>query len=119
MKLRGKLKDADLMLPVVVVGHVDHGKSTLLGRLLYETGGLPEGKIESIKAMINRRSTQFEWSYVMDSFKAERDQGITIDTTQIELRTQFRNYLLIDAPGHVDIIITLDHLQPHGKTTIH
>ena len=104
MKLRGKLKDTDLMLPVVVVGHVDHGKSTLLGRLLYETGSLPEGKIETIKAMINRRSTQFEWSYVMDSFKAERDQGITIDTTQIELRTDFRHYLLIDAPGHEDFL---------------
>ena len=93
-------KDADLILPVVVVGHVDHGKSTLLGRLLFETDCLPEGKIDSIKAMINRRGTQFEWSFVMDAFKAERDQGVTIDTTQIELRTQDRDYLLIDAPGH-------------------
>ena len=93
-------KDTDLILPVVVVGHVDHGKSTLLGRLLFETDCLPEGKIDSIKAMINRRSTQFEWSFVMDAFKAERDQGVTIDTTQIELRTQDRDYLLIDAPGH-------------------
>ena len=84
-------KDADLILPVVVVGHVDHGKSTLLGRLLFETDCLPEGKIDSIKAMINRRSTQFEWSFVMDAFKAERDQGVTIDTTQIELRTQDRD----------------------------
>ena len=93
-------KDADLILPVVVVGHVDHGKSTLLGRLLFETDCLPEGKIDSIKAMINRRGTQFEWSFVMDAFKAERDQGVTIDTTQTELRTQDRDYLLIDAPGH-------------------
>ena len=93
-------KDTDLILPVVVVGHVDHGKSTLLGRLLFETDCLPEGKIDSIKAMVNRRSTQFEWSFVMDAFKAERDQGVTIDTTQIELRTQDRDYLLIDAPGH-------------------
>ncbi len=89
---------------MVVVGHVDHGKSTLLGRLLFETGCLPEGKIDSIKKMINRRSTDFEWSYVMDAFKAEREQGITIDTTQIELRTGERDYLLIDAPGHEEFL---------------
>jgi bifunctional enzyme CysN/CysC len=92
------------MLPVVVVGHVDHGKSTLLGRLLYETDNLPDGKVEAIEAMRERRGMQFEWSFVLDAFKAERDQGITIDTTQIELRTKTRDYLLIDAPGHEEFL---------------
>jgi len=92
------------MLPIVVVGHVDHGKSTLLGRLLYETNNLPDGKVEAIEAMRERRGTQFEWSFVLDAFKAERDQGITIDTTQIELRTKSRDYLLIDAPGHEEFL---------------
>ena len=86
------------------MGHVDHGKSTLLGRLLYETDNLPDGKVEAIEAMIERRGTQFEWSFVLDAFKAERDQGITIDTTQIELRTRGSDYLLIDAPGHEEFL---------------
>src|SRR5690348_10716536 len=87
-------------LKLAIVGHVDHGKSTLVGRLLHETGALPEGKLEKVQAMSEKRGMPFEWAFVIDSMQAERDQGITIDTTQIRFRTPAREYLLIDAPGH-------------------
>ena len=87
-------------LKLVIVGHVDHGKSTLVGRILHETGALPEGKVEAVKAMSEKRGMPFEWAFVIDSMQAERDQGITIDTTQIRFKTAAREYLLIDAPGH-------------------
>ena len=91
-------------LRIVIVGHVDHGKSTLVGRLIYDTGSLPDGKFESIKAMSERRGMPFEWAFLMDAFQAERDQGITIDTAQIWLRTPARDYVVIDAPGHREFI---------------
>ena len=75
---------------IVIVGHVDHGKSTLVGRLLHETGSLPEGKLEMLKAVSARRGMPFEWSFLLDALQTERDQGITIDTTQIRFRTRSR-----------------------------
>ena len=76
---------------IVIVGHVDHGKSTLVGRLLHETGSLPEGKLEMLKAVSARRGMPFEWSFLLDALQTERDQGITIDTTQIRFRTRSRD----------------------------
>ena len=91
-------------LKIVIVGHVDHGKSTLVGRLLHDTGSLPEGKLEAIKAMSERRGMPFEWAFLMDAIQAERDQGITIDTTQICFQTAKRPYVIIDAPGHKEFL---------------
>ncbi|WP_315730246.1 MULTISPECIES: adenylyl-sulfate kinase [unclassified Bradyrhizobium] len=89
---------------IVIVGHVDHGKSTLVGRLLHETGSLPEGKLEMLKAVSTRRGMPFEWSFLLDALQTERDQGITIDTTQIRFRTNARDVVLIDAPGHAEFL---------------
>jgi bifunctional enzyme CysN/CysC len=91
-------------LRVVIVGHVDHGKSTLVGRLFHETGMLPEGKFEAIEEMCRRRGMAFEWASLMDSLQAERDQGVTIDTSQIWFSHGDREYVLIDAPGHREFI---------------
>jgi len=89
---------------VVIVGHVDHGKSTLVGRLLYETGSLPEGKYEQIQAICRRRNMPFEWAFLMDALQAERDQNITIDVSQIWFHSALRNYVIIDAPGHKEFL---------------
>jgi bifunctional enzyme CysN/CysC len=89
---------------IVIVGHVDHGKSTLVGRLLHETGSLPEGKLEMLQAVSARRGMPFEWSFLLDALQTERDQGITIDTTQIRFRTKSRDVVLIDAPGHAEFL---------------
>jgi bifunctional enzyme CysN/CysC len=89
---------------IVIVGHVDHGKSTLVGRLLHETGSLPDGKLEMLKEVSARRGMSFEWSFLLDALQTERDQGITIDTTQIRFRTRSRDVVLIDAPGHAEFL---------------
>ncbi len=91
-------------LSIVVVGHVDHGKSTLVGRVLHETGALPEGKVEYLREVCDKRGMPFEWAFVMDALQAERDQGITIDTSRIRFATAQRPYILIDAPGHKEFL---------------
>src|SRR6201995_3816658 len=89
---------------IVIVGHVDHGKSTMVGRLLHEAGSLPEGKLDMLKAVSARRGMPFEWSFLLDALQTERDQGITIDTTQIRFRTGSRGIVRIDAPGHAEFL---------------
>ena len=91
-------------LKITFVGHVDHGKSTLVGRLLHELDALPEGKVEAIKAQCEKRGMPFEWAFLMDALQAERDQGITIDTARIWFSTALREYVIIDAPGHREFL---------------
>jgi len=92
------------LVRIVIVGHVDHGKSTLIGRLLHETGSLPDGKMEQLKAVSARRGMSFEWAFLLDALQTERDQGITIDTSQIRFRTASRDIVLIDTPGHTEFL---------------
>jgi bifunctional enzyme CysN/CysC/sulfate adenylyltransferase subunit 1 len=91
-------------LKIVVVGHVDHGKSTVIGRLLYDTKSLPEGAIEKVKRISKETGKPFEYAYLLDAFEEEQKQGITIDTTQIQFHTKKRDYVIIDAPGHVEFL---------------
>src|SRR5438128_1698565 len=91
-------------LKIVIVGHVDHGKSTFVGRLFYDTGMLPEGKLEQLQKVAERRGVPFEWANLMDALQSERDQNITIDTAQIWFRTPKRQYVIIDAPGHKEFL---------------
>ena len=89
---------------VVIVGHVDHGKSTLIARLLHDTGSFMEGKLEELQGVCESRNVPFEWSFLLDSFQAERDQAVTIDTTQIWFKSEKRPYVIIDAPGHREFL---------------
>jgi bifunctional enzyme CysN/CysC len=89
---------------IVFVGHVDHGKSTLIGRILVETNSLPEGKIEALRATCKTEGRQFEYAFVLDALSEEQEQNITIDTTQVQFRSARRNYVIIDAPGHQEFL---------------
>lgn len=91
-------------LRIVIVGHVDHGKSTLIGRLLFDTDSVPEGKYEQLKAASEAEGMEFEYAFLLDALLEEQEQNITIDTTQIPFYTPQRDYVIIDAPGHKEFL---------------
>jgi bifunctional enzyme CysN/CysC len=91
-------------LTIVLAGHVDHGKSTIVGRLLHDLGRLPDGKIDELRSTCERRRIAFEWAFVTDALQAERAQGVTIDAGHIWLHDPKRDTVLIDAPGHHQFI---------------
>jgi len=89
---------------VVIAGHVDHGKSTIIGRLLADTGSLPLGKLEQIREKCRRNARPFEYAFLLDALIDEQAQGVTIDSARCFFRTARRNYIVIDAPGHTEFI---------------
>lgn len=91
-------------LHIVIVGHVDHGKSTLIGRLFYDTGSLPPDKLEEIRRISASQGRDTEFAYVMDHLEEERNKGITIDIAHTFFTTDRRRYVIIDAPGHKEFI---------------
>ena len=89
---------------IVIGGHVDHGKSTVVGRLLADTGSLPEGKLEQVKALCERTARPFEYAFLLDALKDEQAQGITIDSARVFFKSDKRHYIIIDAPGHIEFL---------------
>ncbi|KAL6770538.1 EEF1A1 [Auxenochlorella protothecoides x Auxenochlorella symbiontica] len=92
-------------LSIVICGHVDSGKSTTTGRLLFELGGIPERELEKLKeeaAALGKSS--FAFAFYMDRQKEERERGVTIACTTKEFFTEKWHYTIIDAPGHRDFI---------------
>lgn len=93
------------MLNIVTVGHVDHGKSTLMGRLLYERGEIPENVIEKLRKeaeSIGKKT--FEFAYIFDKTKRERETGVTIEIGFRGFETEHKRFNIIDAPGHKNFI---------------
>ena len=95
---------ADQRMNIVIVGHVDHGKSTVIGRLLADTHSLPEGKLEQVRAQCELNSKPFEYAFLLDALKDEQAQGITIDAARVFFRSDLRHYLILDAPGHIEFL---------------
>ena len=91
-------------MKLVIVGHVDHGKSTIIGRLLADTKSLPEGKLEQIQESCRRNSKPFEYAFLLDALKDVQTQGITIDTARVFFQSQKRKYIIMDAPGHIEFV---------------
>ncbi|HBL18702.1 MAG TPA: adenylyl-sulfate kinase [Elusimicrobia bacterium] len=105
-------------LPIVVAGHVDHGKSTVVGRLLADTGSLPQGKLEQIRSFCERNSKPFEYAFLLDALKDEQSQGITIDFARIFFKTALRDYLIFDAPGHIEFLKNMVSGASHASAAL-
>ncbi len=98
------MEDRDT-IKFVIVGHIDHGKSTLIGRLFFDTDSIPPDKIEDVKkASKGGVNGEIDFAFLMDHLREEREQGITIDTAQTFFRTPKREYVIIDAPGHIEFV---------------
>ena len=97
--------DGKTHMSIVICGHVDSGKSTTTGRLLFELGGIPEREMEKLRAEAERLGKQsFAFAFYMDRQKEERERGVTIACTTKEFFTDKWHYTVIDAPGHRDFI---------------
>lgn len=91
-------------LRIITVGDVDHGKSTLLGRLLYDTDSLSQEQLSALHAASEAEGKRLEMAFVLDSFLEEQTENITIDMTHIPFRTSKRSYVMMDAPGHREFL---------------
>ncbi|MBF0594619.1 MAG: adenylyl-sulfate kinase [Candidatus Omnitrophica bacterium] len=105
-------------MTIVIVGHVDHGKSTVIGRLLADTHSLPEGKLEQVKALCARTARPFEYAFLLDALKDEQTQGITIDAARCFFKTAKRNYLVFDAPGHIEFLKNMVSGAAHAEAAL-
>lgn len=89
---------------IVIAGHVDHGKSTLVGRLLSDTGQVFPERIEKVKNICEQNGKKFEFAFLLDAFEEEQKEGITIDKTEIPWLHEGKEFLIIDTPGHKEFL---------------
>ncbi|KKR96642.1 MAG: Sulfate adenylyltransferase, large subunit [Candidatus Uhrbacteria bacterium GW2011_GWF2_41_16] len=105
-------------MKIVIVGHVDHGKSTVIGRLLSDTGSLPEGKLQEVKDRCAKNAKPFEYAFLLDALKDEQSQGITIDSARCFFKTQKRHYIVFDAPGHIEFLKNMVTGAAHAEAAL-
>ncbi len=89
---------------LVFAGHIDHGKSTLIGRLLFDSGSLKPEKVEEVIEKSRELGKDIEYSFVLDSFQEEREGGITIDIVRTPFNSEKYEYQIIDCPGHKEFV---------------
>ncbi|HSB47672.1 MAG TPA: GTP-binding protein [Candidatus Bilamarchaeum sp.] len=91
-------------LTISLLGHKDHGKSTLIGKMLIETGSISEDRINEARAICKGMGKEFEPGFLLDSFVEEREGGFTLDTTRVQIRSGEYIFNLIDVPGHKELV---------------
>ncbi|MGB2852968.1 MAG: GTP-binding protein, partial [Dehalococcoidia bacterium] len=106
-----------MSVSVVIVGHVDHGKSTLIGRLLYDSETLPEDKIAEVQKLFEEYKKRFEFAYFLDSFEEELMEERTIDTTRVLFKGR-NYYTIVDVPGHKEFIKNMLTGASHAQVAI-
>jgi small GTP-binding protein len=105
-------------IKIAITGHVDHGKSTTIGRILLETRSLPEDKLKELQKISREFGKDTELAYLADQLKEEREKNLTIDTTEIPFKTKLRDYCLIDTPGHLEFIKNMLTGASHADAAI-
>ena len=104
-------------MKLVVVGHVDHGKSTIIGRLLADTNAA-EREAEAVKEQCRQNGKPFEYAFLLDALKDEQAQSITIDSARVFFQSKKRNYIIIDAPGHIEFLKNMVTGASHAEAAI-
>jgi len=110
--------ELDAPFAFVVVGHVDHGKSTLVGRLLADTDALPDGALDRVRRICAEQHKAFEYAFLLDALEEEQIQGVTIDVTRVRFGWGGRRYVIIDAPGHREFLRNMITGAAHAAAAI-
>ena len=110
--------ELDAPFAFVVVGHVDHGKSTLVGRLLADTDALPDGALDRVRRICEEQHKAFEYAFLLDALEEEQIQGVTIDVTRVRFGWGGRRYVIIDAPGHREFLRNMITGAAHAAAAI-